>query len=89
MQLHVHVGGAIADQNNPRVKLAQIEEISLRLLLPALRNREFADAFNAMFVGAAEVLNPFLQEQGLEPIKIGPRRFVTADSVIDPEYATD
>ena len=39
-----HTGGAIADPNNPGVKLAQIEEISLRLLLPALHSQEFWDA---------------------------------------------
>ena len=44
VQLHVHTGGAIADPNNPGVKLAQIEEISLRLLLPALHSQEFWDA---------------------------------------------
>ena len=73
VQLGVNVARAIDDARGPGFKLAQIEEISLRLFLPALSPYgEIPRAFDEMFIGAAGVINSFLEEVGISPIKVDP-----------------
>lgn len=80
VQLKVNTGGSIFDPRSTGVRLAQIEQVSLHLLLPALDPYgEFPDVFNNMMVGVAELLNLFLDEAGIEKIEIGPPRVITAD----------
>lgn len=73
LQYKVNIGDAIEDPNSPEGRLAQIDEISLRMLLPPLANRELSDVFDAMFAGVIDTINPFLVEQKLETIKLWPR----------------
>jgi len=73
VQLGVNVEGAIDGTSSPGVKLAQIEQISLRLFLPGLNPYgEIPGAFDEMFIGAAGVINPFLEEAGISTIKVRP-----------------
>lgn len=71
VQLGVDLVGAIDDPHVPDVKLAQIEQVDLRFFLPALQPYgEFQTVFNAMFVGAADLINPFLEEAGIAGLKV-------------------
>jgi len=81
LQIGIDFGSAVDDQARAGGKLARVDTVSLRLLLPPLENREFTDVFDAMFVGAADVINPFLQEQGISPLRLGPPHVISAESV--------
>lgn len=80
-QLKVNVRDAIDDPRNRGIKLAQIEEVSIRYFLPALDPcGEFVDIFNEMLSGTVDLLNLFLGEAGIEKIKIGPQKIVRPES---------
>ncbi|WP_433273994.1 hypothetical protein ACQPZA_24085 [Pseudonocardia xinjiangensis] len=81
VQLGVNVSEAIDDSRSPGVKLAQIERISLRLFLPTLKPYgEIPRTFDEMFIGAASVINPFLEEAGIQTIEVSPAHATASDS---------
>lgn len=82
-QLRVNIVDAIPDPSANNVTLAQIENIGLHFRLPALTPYgEFSDVFNGMLVGAADLLNLFLDQAGIETIEVGAAWTVAPDSCI-------
>jgi hypothetical protein len=80
VQLGVNIEGAIDDSRSRGVKLAQIEQVSLRLFLPGLNPYgEIPRAFDEMFIGAAGVINPFLKEAGISTLEVSPPQVRESD----------
>lgn len=75
VQLGVNFYDAIDDpQSGNGGKLAQIEEVALRFFLPALDPYgEFQPVFEAIFVGAAQLINVFLDEAGMSLLEVTAR----------------
>lgn len=75
VQLGVNIGEAINDSRSHGVKLAHIDQISLRFFLPELNPYgEIPQVFDEMFIGAASVINPFLEEAGISTLEVSPPR---------------
>jgi hypothetical protein len=81
-QLKVALEEAIEDPTKPGFKLARIERLQLRLLLPALEPYgDFSSTFNGILAGIAGLLNQFLDEAGMSQIEVGAERIVSAERI--------
>jgi hypothetical protein len=59
------------DPRDANRQLIAIKAVSLEMLLPALGpNTDIYKTFGAMFLGAGDLVNKFLAEDGLSPVRI-------------------
>jgi hypothetical protein len=72
VQFEIDAGAIHSDPQDANLQRAAIKNVTLQFLLPAVSDygQEIGNVFDAMFIGAGELINKFLDEAGTSRIQV-------------------